>query len=133
MAFAGNTLASSISILKRDETSMIKVKIDGLMDEDSLFLTKTILVIMENKICNFVLLDARDMLIIDGININEHAVECLLSIINFVLTRNIRAFLIVDDKYIRDVIESTLCRHRRFSKISICSSDEFSEDALLRA
>lgn len=131
MAFAGNQLTSSVSILKRDNVLMIKVKIGGLIEEESLFVTKPILAIIESKDYNLALIDIRDMVIIDGVNINEDAIECLISIINLILTRNLQTFLVVDDKYIRDVIRSTLSHHRRFSRISICSSQEFSEDKLL--
>ncbi|CAK0744453.1 STAS domain-containing protein [Azospirillaceae bacterium] len=131
MAFADNRLTSSVSIFRRENTSMIKIKIDGLLEEDSSFITKTILVIMENKNYNLAIIDVGNMWIIDGYSINEHAVECIISIISFLMKKNVRTFLIIDDKYIRDVIESTLSHHHRFARISLCSSHEFSEDGIL--
>ena len=131
MAFAGDRLTSSVSVFSHEHASMIKIKIDGLIDAESSFITKTILVIMESKNYSLAIIDVRDMLIIDGHSINELAIECIISIISLIMKRNVRAFLVVDDKYIRDVIESTLSHHHRFAKISLCSSHEFSEDTVL--
>ena len=125
IAFAGSRLTSSVSLHHFDENSMIKVTINGIIDSDSAFITNVILAAMDSGPYKYCLIDVQSLVFVDGILINEHAIECLIKLTGFAMNRDIKAYLVVDDAYVREVLADILRRHRGFSKISIQSSQDF--------
>ena len=130
IAFAGSRLTSSVSLHHLDDSAMIIVSIGGVIDGDSTFITNVILAAMDSGPYDYCLIDVQSLIFVDGISINEHAIECLIRLTGFAMNRGIKAFLVVDNGYVREVLADILRRHRGFSKLSIQSSQDFLDSEL---
>ena len=125
IAFAGSRLNSSVSLHHLDDSVMIKISIGGIIDTESAFVTNVILAAMDSGPYDYCLIDVQNLTFVDGISINEHAIECLIRLTGFAMNRGIKAFLVVDNGYVREVLADILRRHRGFSKLLIQSSQDF--------
>ncbi len=130
VAFADSKLTSSVSLHHLDDSSMIKVDIGGIIDENSAFVTNVILAAMDSGHHDYCLLDVKNLIFVDGISVNEFAIECLVKLTGFAMNRDMKAFLVVDNSYVREVMANILRRHRGFSKLAIQSSADFMDSDL---
>ena len=125
IAVAGSQLTSSVSSHTLVQSAMVKVSIGGILDEESAFITNVLLAAMEGGLYNICLIDVQNLIFVDGIAINEHAVECLVRLTGCAMNHDMKVFLVIDNGFVREVLTNTLRRHRGFSKIMIQSSQDF--------
>ncbi|MEI8393172.1 MAG: hypothetical protein WCF85_00450 [Rhodospirillaceae bacterium] len=133
VAYAGSQLTCTVTLHHFDENTMVKVIIGGVIDEPSAFITNVILAAMDSGPHEFCLIDVQNLVFVTGISINEQAIECLIRLTGFAMNRNMRAVLVVDDAYVREVLADTLRRHRGFNKIMIQSSQDYSESGVSKS
>ena len=130
LAFGGSHLTSTVSNHKLEDGAMIKVTIEGVIDESSTFITNVILAAIAGWRYDICLIDVRNFIFVEGNAINENAIECLIRLTGFAMNSEMRTVLVVDNGYVREVLTDILRRHRGFSRILIQSSHDFSSSAL---
>ncbi len=132
IAFAGSRLTSSVTLHGLDDGTMVKVSITGIIDEESAYITNVILAAVESGPHRYCLIDVQGLIFVDGISINETAIECLIRLTGFAMNHDMKTVLVVDNGYVREVLANILRRHRGFSKIMIQSSQDFVDSDLAR-
>ena len=133
VAFAGNRLTATVSLHRLDSGSLVKVSISGFMDAESAFVTNVILAATDSGQHSYGLIDVQNLIFVEGTAISEHAIECLIRLAGYVLDRNMPAAIVVDDAYVREILNSTLRRYRGFSNILIQSGQDYLNSDLGRA
>lgn len=130
ISFASNQLTSTVSLHALDQGTMVKISINGIIDGASSFITGVILAAMESGNHAYCLIDVRELLFVEGISINEHAIECLVRLAGYIMNHDTRGILVIDDSSVREVLISTLHRHRGLSRITIQSGRDFMDSGL---
>ena len=125
VAFAGDSLTTTISVHKIEDGTLIKVIINGLVKADSAFIGNIVLASMNGQAHKYSIIDVTGMAFIDGISINEYAIELLIMLTSFAMKHDMKSVLVIDDSFVRDVLTDTLRQHRGFSRIMICNSQDF--------
>ncbi|MEI6985684.1 MAG: hypothetical protein WCK65_06115 [Rhodospirillaceae bacterium] len=128
LAYAGDALTASISLHDYDEGTMIKITVSGIMDTVSSFIAGVAIAIMDNNTYSFAMVDVRSMSFVDGIAINEAAIGCLIKIVSFIMSKNIRSVLVIDNDYVREVLSDILKKQRGFSGILFMSGKDMQDD-----
>lgn len=121
IAYAGDKLTCAVSIDKIGPDSLLCIKINGWMDEKSVFVTGVILAMMANFRCSCSEINLKNMSFREGRKINDYAIDCALNLISAIMCEKIRSTLIIDDDFMRDILETTLCNQPGFKKVTICS------------
>ncbi len=130
IAYAGNYLTCTVEIHQTDGGTMVKISINGVIDETTAFITNVIQAAMDSGKHTYCLIDVQNLIFVEGLSINEYAIECLIRLTSVTMNLNMRAVLVVDDGYVREVLTDTLRRHRGFSKIMIRSSHDIANNDL---
>ena len=125
IAFASSRLTCSVSLHNLNDSAMVKISINGIIDSESAFITNVIVAAMDQGHYEYCLIDVQNLVFVDGLSISEQAIECLIRLTGFAMNRDIKAFLVIDNGYVREVLADILRRHRGFSKLSIQSSHDF--------
>ncbi len=127
IAFAGTQLTSAVSNHETKDGRLIKVIISGIFDEESAFVGNVILAAVDSGRYHSLVVDVHSLVFFEGVAVNEYAIDCLTRLIGFVMNREIKAILVVDNNYVREVLGDVLRRHRGFKRIEILSSRDFTE------
>ncbi|MEI8395335.1 MAG: hypothetical protein WCF85_11405 [Rhodospirillaceae bacterium] len=124
IAYAGEQLTGKISFEKTGSSSLVKVLMNGRMDEKSSFITNMIVMAMENSPCEQAIYDLSGMIFVEGSWINDAAIDCVLSLIGYSSDHGMTAALIIHDEFVREIFTDTLRSNRCPAKLTICSDQD---------
>ena len=125
ITIGGTRLMSTVSVHKMAGDTLIRVAIEGEFGGNDEFITNVLLAAFNSGNHKCCVIDVHGLVFTERLGVNENAIDCLVTLAGAAIKKDMAAFLVIDDGYVREVISTVLKSHMKISKVSAQSNDDW--------